>query len=183
MSDARSDAMDAGAIRGWLHALDGLTYYTLFGVAADAGPDQLKAAFHAFADTFHPDAHAGRSVGEREAIAKIFRRATEAYRVLTDPALRAQYDASLAEGAPPAVASRKSTMPPSTMRPGPKRLEDAIKSPSARPFARRAEELAKAGDFKQAKLQLSMARSYEPQNEAIEALFKELDEKIRATKK
>jgi len=175
--------MDADAIRAWLRVLDDLTYYALFGVAPDAGPDDLKAAFHAFADTFHPDAHGGRAPEEREAIARIFRRATEGYRVLTDPLLRAQYDASLASGATAAMASRRSTLPPSTLRPGPLKLEDALKSPTARPFARRAEELAKAGDFKQAKLQLTMALHYEPKNETIESRLAEYEEKIKAAKK
>jgi hypothetical protein len=53
----------------------------------------------------------------------------------------------------------------------------------ARPFARRAEELAKQGDFKQAKLQLTMARHYEPKNAALEGFLASLDEKISAAKK
>jgi DnaJ-class molecular chaperone len=175
--------MDREALRAWLRVLDHLTYYKLFGVDPHAGADELKAAFHAFADTFHPDGHTARPRDEREAVARIFRRANEAYRVLTDPALRAHYDASLAEGAPPAVASRQSTMPPPSVHAGPRRLEDTLKSPTARPFARRAEELAKQGDFKQAKLQLTMARHYEPKNAAIEALLVELEAKIKATKK
>jgi DnaJ-class molecular chaperone len=175
--------MDSEALEAWLRVLDDLTYYTLFGLPPNAGPDELKAAFHAFADTFHPDAHGGRPVTEREAISRIFRRATEAYRVLENPALRAQYDASLASGATPAVASRRSTLPPPPQRTGPQRLEDALRSPMARPFARRAEELAKVGDYKQAKLQLTMARHYEPNNAALEALLKSFDEKIKAAKK
>jgi DnaJ-class molecular chaperone len=171
--------MDRETIGAWLGVLDDLTYYKLLGVRADAGPDELKAAFHAFADTFHPDAHAGRPADEREAIGKIFRRGTEAYRVLCDPLLRAHYEASLAEGLAPAIASRKSAQPPATNRPGPRRLEDAIRSPSARPFARRAEELAKAGDFKQAKLQLSLASAREPGNAAIDEFLKSLEEKIK----
>src|SRR5580700_7424908 len=140
--------MDRAVILAWLQVLDDLTYYALFGVPADASPDELKGAFHVFADTFHPDAHAGRPGDEREAIGRIFRRGAEGYRVLEDPALRAVYDASLAEGLAPAVASRRSSMPPGRERAaGPKRLEDTVKSPMARPFARSAEELAKKGDW------------------------------------
>jgi DnaJ-class molecular chaperone len=172
--------MDRAVILAWLRVLDDLTYYALLGVTEDAGPDALKSAFHVFADTFHPDAHAARPADEREAIGRIFRRGTEAYRVLEDRTLRASYDASLAEGVPPAVASRRSSLPAARERPpGPKRLEDTVKSPMARPFARSAEELAKKGDWKQARLQLSLARNYEPANEAIVALMKELDAKIR----
>jgi DnaJ-class molecular chaperone len=172
--------MDRQAINDWLGVLDDITYYVLLGVYATASPDDLKIAFHSFADTFHPDNHAGRRPDEREAIGRIFKRGTEAYRVLSDPALRAGYDASLAEGAPPSVASRRSSLPPAKERaPGPKRLEDTLRSPNARPFARRAEELAKNGDFKQAKIQLTMARHYEPNNPALEAFLEELEAKAR----
>jgi DnaJ-class molecular chaperone len=171
--------MDRDAIRQWLRVLDDLTYYVLLGVAEDATLDRLKEAFHVFAEDFHPDSHLGRLEDEREGVGRIFRRGTEAYRVLADPLLRASYDKWLAEGLPPSVASRRSSLPPAKERAqaGPKRLEDAIKAPMARPFARRAEELAKAGDFKQAKLQLTMARHYEPNNEALEGFLKELEAK------
>ncbi len=172
--------MDREAIGDWLRALDGLTYYALLGVPPDATPDDLKRAFHAFAETFHPDSHIGRLDDERDALGRIFRRGTEGYRVLADPALRAGYDAALAEGVTPAVASRRSSMPPSKERPqGPKRLEDSLHNPNARTFARRAEELAKSGDFKQAKIQLTMARHHEPDNEALETFLKDLESKLR----
>jgi DnaJ-class molecular chaperone len=173
--------MDREAIREWLRVLDDLTYYVLLGVAKDANADDLKEAFHVFAEDFHPDSHTGRLKDEREGVARIFRRGTEAYRVLSDPLLRASYDKWLAEGVPPSVASRRSSLPPAKERvqTGPKRLEDALRAPMARPFARRAEELAKAGDFKQAKLQLTMARHYEPNNETLERFLKELEAKAR----
>jgi DnaJ-class molecular chaperone len=175
--------VDRELLAGWLRALDGLTHYTLLGVRPDAGPDELKVAFHVFADTFHPDAHVGRPPAERDAIGRIFRRGSEAYRVLEDPTLRAQYDAQLAQGASAQQASRYSQLPPRmTIRPGPKKLEDALRSPMARPFARRAEELVKAGDYKQAKLQATMARHYEQGNPELEAFLKGIEEKIRGGK-
>jgi len=172
--------MDREAIGEWLRVLDDLTYYVLLGAPSDSGPDEVKLAFHAFAEAFHPDAHAARSPDEREALGRIFRRGTEAYRVLSNPELRASYDQSLAEGVGAAVASRRSSMPPSKPPPpGPKRLEDSLRTPTARPFARRAEELAKSGDFKQAKIQLTMARHYEPGNPALEAFLKDLEARAR----
>jgi len=108
--------MDRAVILAWLKVLDDLTYYALLSVPDDASHDDLKRAFHVFADTFHPDAHSGRPDDEREAIGRIFRRGTEGYRVLEDPALRTGYDASLAQGEPPSVASRRSSLPPARER-------------------------------------------------------------------
>ena len=172
--------MDREAIREWVSVLSDLTYYEVLGVPARSGPDDLKRGFHLFADTFHPDAHAGRPDDEREAIGRIFRQGAEAYRILSDPELRAQYDASLAAGMQPAAASRQSSLPPGRERTAPKQLADRIKSPTARPFVRRAEELAAKGDYKQAKLQLTLAKHHEGESDALTEYIRAIEEKIRA---
>jgi DnaJ-class molecular chaperone len=172
--------MDTEAIAAWLDVLDELSYYRLLGVPPDASFDTLKQAFHAFAESFHPDAHAGRPPSQREAIALIFKRANEAYRVLSDPALRARYDAILSEGESHAVASKRSWLPPPSRDSSlPRRLEDQIRSPSARPFARRAEELVKQGDVKQAKLQLLLAKHHDPNNEALDQYLREIEARTK----
>ena len=84
--------MDIEAIRGWLAVIDEVSYYELLGVDPAAGQDQIRRAFHGFAATFHPDSHGVRPADERAAINRIFTRGTEAYRVLTDSALRSRYD-------------------------------------------------------------------------------------------
>ena len=90
--------MDAIAIRQWLATLDAISYYDLFRVAPSVNFDDLRAAFHSFAETFHPDVHRWRHPNEQAAIGVIYRRGTEAYRVLSDPALRVRYDEALANG-------------------------------------------------------------------------------------
>jgi hypothetical protein len=59
------------------------------------------------------------------------------------------------------------------------KLEDAVRSPGARPFARRAEELIKNGDLRQAKLQLVMANHLDPGNEVIAAALKDLEARTK----
>ena len=90
--------MDALAIRQWLAALDAISYYDLFRVAKAASYDDLRGAFHSFAESFHPDVHRWRHPNEQAAIGIIYKRGTEAYRVLSDPSLRARYDVALANG-------------------------------------------------------------------------------------
>jgi curved DNA-binding protein CbpA len=172
--------MDSDAIKGWLDVIDELTYYSLLSVLPDASPDALKQAFHAFAEDFHPDAHTGRTRDQRDSLALIFKRGNEAYRVLSDPALRARYDEIMSDGETHAVASKRSWAPPPTRDSTlPRRLEDQIRSPSARPFARRAEELVKAGDVKQAKLQLTLARHYDPNNDALEQYIRDIEARMK----
>jgi DnaJ-class molecular chaperone len=175
---------------GWFQALDELTYYDLFGVSPDAPVDDVRSAFHAFCDTFHPDRHITRGDDEREAIGIVFRRGTEAYHVLSDPGLRAQYDeqmrARLTAGAGSTGGVRLSagSRAPSSSSTAPSHvpLEDSVRSPSARPFARRAEELVNKGDLRQAKLQLVMANHMDPENEALEAALRDVEAKLGSLK-
>jgi curved DNA-binding protein CbpA len=173
-------------ILAWLEALDELTYYDLFGVSPDAVADEIRAAFHAFCDAFHPDRHGARSAEERLALGTIFKRGTEAYAVLSDDVLRGHYDAQLAvqrSPIPPRISLSPHSRPPGSRSPGAApALEDAVRSPSARPFARRADELLHAGDVRQAKLQLIMANHMDPDNPALEAALRDVEAKLSSPK-
>jgi len=176
--------MDALAIRQWLAALDAISYYDLFRVPRNANFDDLRVAFHGFAESFHPDVHRWRHPNEQAAIGVIYRRGTEAYRVLSDPGLRARYDTALANGIlrpedlivemETAGAKKSLSNPNAANAP----LVDKLRNAGARPFVLRAEELAKKGDPKQAKIQLVMAMHMEKGNPALEAFAKQLDEAV-----
>jgi len=183
--------MDADAIRQWLAALDSISYYDLFRVPRETTADGIRSAFHSFAESFHPDGHQWRHPSEQAAIGYIFKRGTEAYRVLSDPQLRARYDEALASGIlRPESLIVEMDGPRSARGPvggaggasaaAPGRLIDRVRSPGARPFVIRAEELKKKGDPKQAKIQLVMAMHLDAKNPALEAFAKELDEAIQA---
>ena len=172
--------MDVESLQQWLGVLDNLSYYDLFRVPQKAGADELRYAFYAFADTFHPDGHSWRGEWEREVIGRIFRRGTEAYRVLSDPELRARYDHALAqgvEGAEQIVIESASEQKKNVMTSG--RLIDKIKSPAARPFVLRAEELMRKGDPKQAKIQLTMALHLEVKNPALEEFKNQIEAAVK----
>jgi curved DNA-binding protein CbpA len=172
-------------ILAWLEALDELTYYDLFGVSPDATADEIRAAFHAFCDTFHPDRHVARSEEERLGLGTIFKRGTEAYAVLSDEAMRGHYDAQLAvrtSPTPPRISLSPHSRPPPSRVPGAAPLEEQVRSPSARPFARRADELLRAGDVRQAKLQLVMANHMDPDNPALEAALRDVEAKLSSPK-
>ena len=84
--------MDTESLRAWLNALDSISYYDLFGKPPETPYDDLRRAFHAFAESFYPDAHRWRHPNEQAAIGRIYRRGMEAWRVLSDVGLRARYD-------------------------------------------------------------------------------------------
>ena len=63
------------------------SHYDALGIGADASPVSIKAAYRAIAREKHPDKNNGDDSEE-------FRKATEAYRILSDPESRMQYDVS-----------------------------------------------------------------------------------------
>jgi molecular chaperone DnaJ len=62
-------------------------YYNVLGIGRDGSPDEIKRAYRVLAMRWHPD----RNQGDVEAEQR-FKDITEAYRVLSDPELRARYD-------------------------------------------------------------------------------------------
>jgi hypothetical protein len=110
----------------------------------------------------------------------------EAWRILSDPALRARYDEAVAHGivrpenltVEMGGGSRSRAPPPGGGSGG--RLVDKIRAPGARPFLLRALELLQNGDARQAKIQLVMAMHMDKGNPALEAFSQELDRAIAA---
>jgi len=174
--------MDALAIRQWLAAIDAISYYDLFRIAPKASFDDLRVAFHSFAESFHPDVHRWRHPNEQVAIGIIYRRGTEAYRVLSDPVMRQRYDEALANGIlrPENLIVELESGKPAKGAAAPANapLVDRIRNPGARPFVLRAQELMKGGDPKQAKIQLTMAMHMDRGNPGLEEYAKELDAAI-----
>jgi curved DNA-binding protein CbpA len=121
----------------WAALVEESSYYEILDVPRSAESSAVKAAFHAFALAFHPDGHAGTSQAQRDAARRVFHRGAEAYRVLADPDLRAEYDLALARGhlrldatAPESPAANGVLMS----------LEDVCRTPGAKLLGRRADQ-------------------------------------------
>ena len=67
------------------------TYYSILGVAPDAGKEAIRAAYKAKMMKYHPDKHRS-DPAQAEAISKSV---NEAFAVLDDPDRRAHYDRSI----------------------------------------------------------------------------------------
>jgi curved DNA-binding protein len=62
-------------------------YYELLGVERGSTPEDIKKAFRRLARQYHPDMNPGNKAAEEK-----FKEFNEAYRVLSDPSTRSQYD-------------------------------------------------------------------------------------------
>ena len=69
-----------------------MTHYDVLGVAADAPPAAIRAAYVALARRHHPDHHVGDAPAARAEAERRMRDVNEAWAVLSDPGRRAAYD-------------------------------------------------------------------------------------------
>lgn len=76
------------------------THYEVLEVASDAPPQELERAYRVAHAAYGEDSLAHYSVFEGHEAAAILERVDQAWRVLSNPELRAAYDASLRQGAP-----------------------------------------------------------------------------------
>lgn len=68
-----------------------MSHYDTLGVAKDASPEDIKAAYRRLAQRYHPDKNHGEAAA---GAAAMFLDVQKAYEVLSDPERRAQYDAT-----------------------------------------------------------------------------------------
>lgn len=156
--------------------LEQLDYYTLLQIEQDANFDRVRAAFHRFAAKYHPDRFlgAGAEPAKIERAAQIYRRGAEAYKVLCDGPRRKLYDAGLARGELRFDANAEPPPAPAVLGQWPIK----VKSPVARPFAIKAEQAFKAGDFATAKVNLKLALSKDAGNAQIALLLAEAERRL-----
>lgn len=67
-------------------------YYDILGVSSKASPDEIAAAKTTLAKKYHPDANMRKGIDTTEQMQEIL----EAYRILSDPDSRAEYDREIA---------------------------------------------------------------------------------------
>jgi curved DNA-binding protein CbpA len=149
------DLQDIERIFEWDALIDQSSYYEVLGLLEIADAGAIRKAFHEFAVAFHPDAFPEADDETADALRRVFQRGAEAYRVLSRPDSRADYDLALAKG----LLRLDSTIePPPLARPSDIRsLDELCRSLGARRFAKRAEELISTGDLTGAKRELQMA--------------------------
>lgn len=156
------DPRDLERLFEWDALLDRSSYYELLGLLEIADAGAIRRAFHEFAVAFHPDAFPDVDEETADALVRVFQRGAEAYRVLSRPDSRADYDLALAKG----QLRLDSTIepPPLARHSDIRSLDELCRSPAARRCAKRAEELISNGDLIAAKRELQLALREDGEN-------------------
>lgn len=85
MEDPRAEGRNAnGAVRSE-QPLEGFDFYEVLELSPNASPDTIHRVYRMLATRYHPD---NRESGDEETFKKVL----HAYRVLSDPVMRATYD-------------------------------------------------------------------------------------------
>jgi curved DNA-binding protein CbpA len=78
--------------------VDELTHYQFFGVDRDAPQGAIKKSYFKLSKRYHPDKHFRKEIGPyEEKLENVFQKITRAYRTLSNPEQREEYDEELAE--------------------------------------------------------------------------------------
>ena len=164
------DEHDHQRIIDWDQTLDAASYYEILGVLEIADEGAIRQAFHTFSLAFHPDVHLDADATTASRLRRVFQRGAEAYRVLSDPQRRADYDLTLAKGH---VRLGVPSIPPGAAS-GVRSLDELCRTASGKLHARKADRLISEGDLSGAKRELYLAMRCE------EELDPELRERLDA---
>lgn len=162
-------------------SIDGLDYFQVLGVRADAQMQDIKAQYHALQRAYHPDTfYQSPDQVLRDAVFRIAKRIAEAYVVLRDPVRRAKYAKDISGP----DRSKKLRFTEETEAEVRKEKEQELgKTAQGRQLVQKAMAAQKKGDFAGAARDLKTALLFERDNEGIKARLTEVEAELKAGKK
>lgn len=160
--------------------LDRLNYYQILGVEPGSSLAQLRQAYFALAAAYHPDRFLTlQDETLRNEIASVFKRMTEAYRVVTDKERRQSYDQGL-KSDPHGAHLRYHTV--ERPRVGPRDPTEIAETPAGRKYVGHALQAERQGNLSTAAMHLGLALQVEPHNKDIAQKLADLKARAGAKK-
>jgi curved DNA-binding protein CbpA len=160
-------------------SLDQVDYFAILKVEREAGPQEIKAAYHRESRVYHPDRFAAVPDARfRELVGRIYRRVNEAYTVLRDDARRRKYLADVT--GPERDRKLRFTEEDEAVvkEERKRRIEEQMgQTPNGRRFFAGALADLQAGRWESAERNLKMALAYEPANPRFLQELEQLERK------
>ena len=167
-------AVKLAELRVLANIVEDLDYYQLLEVAPGATAVDVRTAYHSVARRFHPDRLRQEGPDVIAAAERVAKRVSEAYAVLRDPRRRRVYDQQKGGGerrlqlvSGGAEADRQVSQ------------EREGKTPNGRRYITIAHQDLARDDLKNARQNLQMALTFEPDNAWVKSTLTELKEKLR----
>lgn len=167
-------AVKLAELRVLANIVEDLDYYQLLEVAPEATAVDVRTAYHSVARRFHPDRLRQEGPDVIAAAERVAKRVSEAYAVLRDPRRRRVYDQQKGGGerrlqlvSGGAEADRQVSQ------------EREGKTPNGRRYITLAHQDLARDDLKNARQNLQMALTFEPDNAWVKSTLTELKEKLR----
>ncbi len=154
-----------------------LDYYQILKIPQNASSSDLKAAYFRESRNYHPDKYYNEPPEFNKKVTTIFKRITEAYKILCDPETRAIYTEGI-NGANRAKNLRYIH----GVQGGPPK-EDEGQTPMGRKYFQMGKMALNNMDYKGAKINFQLALKMEPKNESFQKRLAEAEEMLKMKKK
>ena len=156
--------------------IDELDYYQILKVSQNASPEEIKEAYFRESRNYHPDKFYNEPPELSKKVTLIFKRITEAYKIISDPNTRAIYNDGINS------ANRaKNLRYIHGVQGGPPK-EDEGQTPMGKKYFQLGKMAFNNRDFKGAKINFQLAAKMEPNNETFKKRLTEVDEILKGKK-
>jgi len=156
--------------------IDELDYFQILKVNQNASPEEVKIAYFRESRQYHPDKFYNEPPEVAKKVTMIFKRITEAYKILSDPETRDVYTKSIAG------SDRHKNLRYIHGVQGGLPKEDEGQTTMGRKYFQMGKVAFNNMDYKGAKINFQLAAKMEPKNETFKEYLAKVEEKLRSKK-